>query len=201
MSVFIHKTAEVSDKAHIGDGTSVWHQAQIRESVRVGRGCIISKGVYIDAEVSIGNNVKIQNYVSIYHGVIIEDGVFIGPHVCFTNDLRPRAINPDGSKKSANDWVLGKTTVGKGAALGANSTIVCGVTIGKWAMVGAGSVVTRNVPDYGLVRGNPARLRGFVGPDGERLRELTREGGIVVAIGPNSEEMIQIPTHIWESVI
>ena len=161
MTVRIHSTAEVSDKASIGDGTSIWHQCQIREDAMIGEKCILGRGVYVDAGVSIGNHVKIQNYVSIYHGVTIEDGVFIGPHVCFTNDMRPRAINPDGSLKAADDWVLTLTLVKRGAALGANSTIRCGVTIGEWSMVGAGSVVTRDVPDYGLVVGNPARLYGL----------------------------------------
>jgi UDP-2-acetamido-3-amino-2,3-dideoxy-glucuronate N-acetyltransferase len=169
MSVRIHPTADVSDKADIGDGTMIWHQAHIREGAQIGRGCIIGKGVYIDAGVSIGDHVKVQNYVSIFHGVTVEEGVFIGPHVCFTNDLRPRAINPDGSPKAAHDWVVSPTRVRYGAALGANATIVCGVTVGAWAMVAAGSVVTRDVPDYGLVAGNPARLRGYVCPCGEPL--------------------------------
>jgi UDP-2-acetamido-3-amino-2,3-dideoxy-glucuronate N-acetyltransferase len=169
MTVRIHTTAEVSEKANIGDGTSIWHQCQIREGVQIGEGCILGRGVYIDAEVLIGNHVKIQNYVSIYHGVTIEDGVFVGPHVCFTNDMRPRAINPDGSLKAADDWELSKTLVKRGASLGANSTIRCGVTVGEWAMVGAGSVVTRDVPDYCLVAGNPAKVRGYVCPCGEKL--------------------------------
>ncbi len=169
MPIQIHPTAEVSPQAEVGDGTSIWHQAQVREHVRIGQRCIIGKGVYIDAGVSIGSHVKIQNYVSVFHGVIIEDGVFVGPHVCFTNDLHPRAVNPDGSLKAADDWELSRTLIGKGAALGANSTIVCGVTIGAWAMVGAGSVVTHDIPQYGLVWGNPARLRGFVCRCGERL--------------------------------
>ncbi|PKO13522.1 MAG: N-acetyltransferase [Chloroflexi bacterium HGW-Chloroflexi-10] len=169
MNVRIHTTAEVSDKASIGDGTSIWHQCQIREGVTIGEKCILGRGVYVDAGVSIGNHVKIQNYVSVYHGVTIEDGVFIGPHVCFTNDMRPRAINPDGSIKAADDWELSLTKVRRGAALGANSTIRCGVTIGEWAMVGAGSVVTRDVPDYGLILGNPAKLFGYVCPCGEKL--------------------------------
>jgi len=169
MTVRIHASADVSETASIGDGTSIWHHCQIREGAHLGKNCNIGKGVYIDAGVSIGDNVKVQNYVSIYHGVTIEDGVFIGPHVCFTNDLRPRAINPDGSLKAADDWILSMTLIKKGAALGANSTIRCGITIGEWAMVGAGSVVTKDISPYGLVIGNPAHLSGFVCPCGEKL--------------------------------
>ncbi len=175
MSVRIHPTAEVSEGARVGEGTSIWHHAQVREGATIGQHCIIGKGVYVDTGVCVGDNVKIQNYVSLYDGVTVEDGVFVGPYVCFTNDLYPRAVNPDGSLKTADDWTLSQTSVRRGAALGANSTIVCGVTIGRWAMVGAGSVVTRDVPDFGLVWGNPARLQGFVCPCGERLTEVAHE--------------------------
>jgi acetyltransferase-like isoleucine patch superfamily enzyme len=198
MPIRIHPTAEVSPKANIGEGTSIWHQAQVREGANIGTNCIIGKGVYVDFDVSLGENVKIQNYVSIYHGVTVEDGVFIGPHVCFTNDLKPRAINKDGSLKAADDWVLSKTLIRRGAALGANSTIVCGITVGAWAMIGSGSVVTKDIPDYGLAFGNPARLHGFVCPCGERLEKESERVGCVVTKCLNCNETVEIPTEIWE---
>lgn len=200
MPIRIHPTAEVSDKAHIGESTSIWHQAQVREGVTIGEKSIIGKGVYIDERVTIGNNVKIQNYVSVYHGVTIEDGVFVGPHVCFTNDLHPRAVNPDGSLKAADDWELSKTLIRKGAALGANSTIVCGNTIGAWAMVGSGSVVTRDVPEYGLVWGNPARLRGFVCPCGTQLEKESEEQNTVHLQCPQCKTKIEISSEIWGEI-
>jgi hypothetical protein len=125
--------------------------------------------VYVDAGVVLGDNVKVQNYVSIYHGVSLDDGVFCGPHCVFTNDKNPRAVNPDGSLKAADDWAMSETRVRAGASIGANAVIVCGVTVGAWAMIGAGSVVTRHVPDHGLVWGSPARLHGFVCACGHRL--------------------------------
>lgn len=176
-SIRIHATAEVSAEAEIGEGSSIWHQAQVREGARIGRKCIVGKGSYVDAGVILGDNVKVQNYVSIYHGVTLEEGVFCGPHCVFTNDKRPRAINADGTLKGTDDWKLSETLVKKGAAIGANGVIVCGVTVGAWAMIGAGSVVTRDVPDYGLVCGNPARLIGFVCPCGERLSRRAEESG------------------------
>lgn len=200
MPVRIHPTADVSPKAELGDGTSIWHQAQVRENARLGKNCVIGKGVYIDFDVCLGDNVKVQNYVSIYHGVTIEDGVFVGPHVCFTNDLRPRAINPDGTLKSADDWVLSPTLIRRGAALGANSTVRCGITVGQWAMVGSGSVVTRDVPDYGLVFGNPARLRGFVCPCGAKLEKETVRGGCVVAACAECGQKIEIDLKTWEQI-
>jgi len=168
-SYFVHSTADVSPHAHIGEGTKIWQHCQVREGVVIGCNCILSKDVYIDSGVHIGNHVKIQNGVSVYHGVTLEDGVFCGPHCVFTNDKQPRAINPDGSLKSANDWIVRETLVRTGASIGAHATIVCGVTIGRWAMIGAGAVVTRDVPDYGLVYGSPARLHGFVCPCGEKM--------------------------------
>lgn len=193
MTVRIHATADVSEKALIGDGTLIWHHCQIREGARIGEKCIFGKGVYIDAGVSIGDHVKIQNYVSVYHGVTIEDGVFIGPHVCFTNDMHPRAINRDGSLKAADDWELSATLVKYGASLGANSTIRCGVTIGEWAMVGSGSVVTRDVPAYGLVMGNPAKLRGYVCPCGHKLALDEKQQEVIVLYCPKCGFELPVP--------
>lgn len=200
MPVRIHPTAEVSDKAAIGEGTSIWNHVQVREGVTLGQNCVISKGVYIDAGVQIGDNVKIQNYVSVYHGVTIEDGVFVGPHVCFTNDLNPRAVNPDGSLKSADDWVLSETRIKEGTALGANSTIRCGITIGKWALVGAGSVVTKDVPDHGLVLGNPARLRGFACACGQQVQKQSESGEVVTATCPACGRTLEIPRTDWQKL-
>jgi acetyltransferase-like isoleucine patch superfamily enzyme len=161
MEIFIHATADVSSEASIGENTKVWHLAQIRESASIGENCTISKNVYIDTGVRIGNNVKIQNNVNIYNGVTIEDDVFLGPSMTFTNDLFPRATNAD--------WIVTKTIVKKGASIGANATIVCGITIGEYAMVGAGAVVTKDVPDYTMVVGNPAKAIGKVCKCGIRM--------------------------------
>lgn len=163
MPVYVHETAEVSEEAFIGDGTKVWNHAQVRENASIGKHCIISKNVYVDAGVAIGNCVKIQNNVNLYHGVTVEDDVFLGPSMTFTNDLYPRAFN--------DDWTVYETKVKKGASIGANATVVCGHTVGKYAMVAAGSVVTKDVPDYALAAGNPARQIGWVCKCGSRLGE------------------------------
>jgi len=167
--MFIHPSANVEDGASIGANTKIWHLCHIRRDARIGENCVLGRGVFVDAGVQIGNAVKIQNYVSVFHGVTIEDGVFVGPHVCFTNDLFPRAVNPDMSLKAADDWVLTETRIKAGAAIGANSTLVCGITVGRWAMIGSGSVVTKDVPDYALVVGNPGRIIGYVTASGQRV--------------------------------
>lgn len=169
MNYFIHATAEVSNEAIIGEGTSVWNGVQIRENVTIGKNCVIGKNTYIDFDVHIGNNCKVQNNSSLYHGLSIADGVFIGPHVVFANDQYPRAITPEGKAKSMDDWIVGKSTVKYGASIGAHSVIVPGVIIETFAMVGAGSVVTKNVDPYTLVYGNPARVHGYVCVCGHKI--------------------------------
>lgn len=157
----IHPTADVSLEADIGAGSRIWHEAQVREGVRIGENCIVGKGVYIDFDVYIGNAVKIQNQASVYHGTSIEDGVFVGPHAIFTNDIRPRAITPEGELKTEDDWEVGRIAVRRGASIGAGSVILPGLEIGRFALIGAGSVVTKSVPDQGIVVGNPARMIGY----------------------------------------
>jgi UDP-2-acetamido-3-amino-2,3-dideoxy-glucuronate N-acetyltransferase len=158
----IHPTAHVDPSASIGEDAKIWNWVQVRERAKIGARCVLSKGVYVDFEVSIGDDCKIQNNVSLYHGVTLERGVFVGPHVCFTNDRYPRAINPDGTQKSAADWTVTPILVREGASIGANATILPGVTLGRFCTVGAGAVVTHDVPDHALVLGNPGRLAGSV---------------------------------------
>src|SRR4030081_1559073 len=154
-ATFIHPTAEVSAQATLGDGCKVWRHAHIREHAVVGAGSIIGAGVYVGEHVHLGRNCKIQNNALLYEGLTLEDGVFVGPQVCFTNDLLPRAVNPDLSLKRDADWEVGRRLVRQGASVGAQTVVVTGVTIGAWALVGAGSVVTHDVPDHALVYGNP----------------------------------------------
>ena len=178
-NIFIHHTAEVSDKAVIGENTRIWNNAQVREGSRIGSNCIIGKDVYIDQNVQIGNSVKIQNGVSVYRGAVIEDNVFLGPHMTFTNDLYPRA--------EISDFELYPTRIKKGASIGAHATIVCGTEIGEYAMIGAGAVVTRNIPKYALAYGNPAQIRGYVARNGEKLNFSDRN--IPVHVGSETYVM------------
>ena len=189
---FVHPTAEVSSDAHIGAGTRIWRQAHIREQACIGESCNIGKGVYIDAHVHIGSNVKIQNHASLFEGVTLEDGVFIGPHVCFTNDMFPRAITPDGKLKNADDWEITPTLVKYGASIGAGAIIICGITIGSFALIGAGSVVTRDVPPHALVFGNPARQHGYVCRCARRFSQMRERDGELVGWCETCGKLCQI---------
>lgn len=162
-------SADVDARATIGDGTSIWHLAQVREGALIGRDCVIGRGAYIGSGVVLGDSVKIQNYALVYEPAVVESGVFIGPAAVLTNDTHPRAVNPDGSRKGAHDWEAVGVTVREGASIGARAVCVAPVDIGRWAMVAAGSVVTRDVADYALVAGVPARQIGWVGRAGVRL--------------------------------
>lgn len=166
----IDKSAEIDPAAMVGEGTSIWGLAQVREHARIGRECVIGRGAYVGAEVHIGDRVKVQNNALIYEPARIGDGVFVGPAAIFTNDLLPRAVTPQGHLKSPSDWSPVGVTVLEGASVGAGVVCVAPATIGRWAMIGAGSTVVDDVPDFALVVGTPARQIGWVGRSGERLR-------------------------------
>jgi len=159
---FVHESSYVDDGAEIGEGTKIWHFSHIMPGAKIGKNCSLGQNVNVGARAVIGNGVKIQNNVSVYDDVIIEDDVFCGPSCVFTNVINPRSF-----VERKHEYK--KTLVKKGASIGANATIVCGVTIGEYAFIGAGSVVTRDVPDYALAYGNPAKVRGSVDKDGTVL--------------------------------
>ena len=159
---FIHPTSVVDDGAVIGAGSKIWHFSHIYSGAVLGERCNLGQNVMVASDVSLGNNVKVQNNVSIYSGVVCEDDVFLGPSCVFTNVRNPRS-------EITRRGMFEKTIVGRGSTIGANATIVCGVTIGKYAFIGAGAVVTKSVPDYALVTGNPARQTGWISRPGHRL--------------------------------
>ncbi len=161
---FVHESSYVDDNVEIGEGTKIWHFSHIQSGTKIGENCVFGQNVNVGNNVTIGNNVKVQNNVSIYEGVKLEDYVFCGPSMVFTNILDPRCEFPQRGKE-----FYVKTLVGKGASLGANSTIVCGNTIGKYVFVGAGAVVTKDIPDYALVTGIPAKITGWMCRCGEKL--------------------------------
>lgn len=168
-TVRIVDSADVSADASIGDGSSIWHLAQVREGVKMGANCIVGRGAYIGTGVEMGDNCKVQNYALVYEPAKLADGVFIGPAVVLTNDTYPRAINADGTIKSAHDWEPVGVTIERGASIGARATCVAPVTIGAWATVAAGAVVVKDVPSHALVAGVPARRIGWVGESGVPL--------------------------------
>ena len=181
---FAHETAVIEEGCEIGSGTKIWLFSHIMPNCIIGENCNIGQNVVVSPEVVLGNNVKVQNNVSIYTGVTCDDDVFLGPSMVFTNVINPRsAIN------RKNEYA--KTHVGKGASIGANATIVCGHNIGKFAFIGAGAVVTKNVPDYALVIGNPARHTGWMSEYGHRL-EFNELG---VATCPESKQVYKLENN------
>lgn len=183
--VRILPSADVDDRAEIGEGTSVWHLAQVREGAKVGRNVVIGRGAYIGPDVPVGDNCKIQNHALVYEPAVLEPGVFIGPAVVLTNDHYPRAVNADGTPKSAHDWTPVGVTLREGASVGARSVCVAPVTVGRWALVAAGSVVNKDVPDFALVAGVPARRLRWVGKAGVPLED--RGDGLFVCPKDGSE--------------
>ena len=161
--------ADISEDATIGDRSSIWHLAQVREGVRMGRDCVVGRGAYIGSGVQMGNGCKIQNYALVYEPAKLADGVFVGPAAVFTNDHFPRAVNPDLTPKSASDWEPVGVTCQEGASIGARAVCVAPVTIGAWAMVAAGATVVKDVPPHALVAGVPAKRLAWVGRSGEKL--------------------------------
>lgn len=166
--VFVAPGAEIHPDAVVGAGTKLWQGSVVREDVEIGANCIVGRNAYVDAGVRMGANCKIQNLALLYGPATLGDGVFIGPATVLTNDVYPRAVNPDGTLKSAADWHADGVTIDTGAAIGARSVILAGVHVGAWALIGSGSVVIRDVPAHALMVGNPARQIGWVDREGRR---------------------------------
>lgn len=193
--------ADVDPRATVGPGTRVWHLAQVREGAVVGADCVLGRGSYVGPGARVGDRCKIQNHALVYEPAVLEDGAFVGPGAVLTNDLLPRAVNPDGSLKTADDWHAVGVTVRAGASVGARAVCVAPVVVGRWALVAAGAVVTRDVPDHALVVGVPARQVGWVGRTGERLlpdgpgrwrcpasgEAFTEAGGVLTVAGRGEE--------------
>lgn len=169
MATRVQPSADVSPEAQLGDGTSIWHLAQVREQAVLGENCIVGRGAYVGTGVVMGDNCKLQNYALVYEPAVLGHGVFVGPAVVFTNDHFPRSVDPDGTLKRGDDWEAVGVTVKDGASIGARAVCVAPVTIGRWALVAAGSVVTKDVPDFALVAGVPARRIRWVGRAGVPL--------------------------------
>ena len=172
MAVKIVPSADIDGSAILGDGSSIWHLAQIRDGVILGKNCVIGRGAYIGSGVTLGDNCKVQNYALIYEPATLGTGVFIGPAAVLTNDQYPRAVNTDLSLKSGSDWEAVGVTIHEGASVGARAVCVAPLTIGKWALVAAGAVVTKDVPNFALVAGVPAKRIRWVGRAGVPLEEI-----------------------------
>jgi acetyltransferase-like isoleucine patch superfamily enzyme len=172
MEYFAHESADIGDGVFLGDNVKVWHYAQIREDATISDGCIIGRGAYIGSKVHLGENCKIQNYALVYEPAHLEAGVFVGPAAVLTNDQFPRSVLPDMSLKNGDDWEVVGVTIREGASIGARAVCIAPLVIGKWATIGAGAVVTKDVPDFALMLGVPARRAGWVGKNGHPLADL-----------------------------
>lgn len=189
-----HETAIIDQGAQIGAETRIWHWVHVSSGAQIGEGCSLGQNVYVGNHVKIGNNVKIQNNVSVYDNVILEDDVFCGPSMVFTNVYNPRSAIS--RKEEYRD-----TLIKQGATLGANCTIVCGVTIGQYAFIGAGAVINRDVPDYALMVGVPARQIGWMSRYGEQLKFETQADGSSVAVCSKTSELYRKDLNKWVSVV
>jgi acetyltransferase-like isoleucine patch superfamily enzyme len=168
---YVHASATVEPGVEIGDGSKIWASSQVRAGSRLGSDCVVGNGAFIDTGVMVGHRCKIQNHALVYAPAVLGDGVFVGPAAVLTNDLYPRAVNPDGSTKSADDWDPVGVTLGSGCSVGSGAIVVAPVAVGEWATVAAGAVVVHDVPDFALVAGVPARRIGWVGRAGRPLVE------------------------------
>lgn len=188
-----HKTAEIEDGANIGQGSKIWHNCQIKKGAIIGEDCSIGHSCLVCSKTKIGKGCKLQSNIDVWDGVVLEDFVFVGPSAVFTNDPNPRAKYPKSKFPQYGEWK--KTLVKEGASLGANATIMCGIEIGKWAMVGAGAVVTKNVPDYAIVVGNPAKILGWICECGNKI-EFNNEEAACKICNRNYQKKDE---KVWEA--
>ena len=172
MPSFVHATVDLGTNVTLGENTKVWHYAQVRENAILGEGCVIGRGAYVGTGVSLGKNCKVQNYALVYEPAVLGNGVFIGPAAVLTNDQFPRSVSPNMDLKGGDDWEAVGVTIEDGASIGARAVCVAPVNIGKWATIAAGAVVTKDVPDFALMMGVPARRVGWVGRQGHPLVDI-----------------------------
>jgi acetyltransferase-like isoleucine patch superfamily enzyme len=198
MGSFVHTTVDLGDNVSLGENAKVWHYAQVRENATVGEGCIIGRGAYVGGGVVLGRNCKVQNYALVYEPASLGDGVFIGPAAVLTNDQFPRSVTPNMELKGGDDWEAVGVTIEDGASIGARAVCVAPVRIGKWATIAAGAVVTKDVPDFALMMGVPARRVGWVGRQGHPLLDIG-QGKFECPVDGTLYE--QIDTHILKEIV